>query len=432
MGSANSARRGLALAGRTAQVLVLVLALLVPAALAGLMTAVRRGRPAGWRHFYRRLTRLAIRLGPTFIKAGQVIGTRRDVLPVALCDELAVLADSVDAIGRVESRRGLEQAYPDDLDQLFSTITEQPIAAGSVACVYRGTLRSGQDVALKLRRPGVERVMTLDLTLMRRGAAFAAKLPTFRGMPVTDVVGSVCEAVLSQIDFVREADSLRRLRHNLSAVPRVWVPHVHAEISGPGCIVMEFIPDLDIHTAAACPPAMRRQFAASALTALYQMLFVDGFVHCDLHQGNLYFTRRGQVVVLDAGFSVWLTDRLRRLFAEFFLNMSLGRGRRCAEIVIESAAGFRPDADLDGFITAMAVLVERNHGLAAKDFSLIAFAGEMFDLQRKFGIHAASALVFPLLSLLVIEGTIRDLDPDADFQQTARPVLSRALFAAAR
>jgi ubiquinone biosynthesis protein len=147
-----------------------------------------------------------------------------------------------------------------------------------------------------------------------------------------------------------------------------------------------------------------------------------------MHPGNLYFTKGAQVVVLDAGFSVQLSDRLRRLFAEFFMNMSIGRGQRAAEIVIQSSASVRDGADLAGFTERMADLVERSHGLPAKEFSLIAFATEMFDLQRKFGIHAAPELIFPLLSLLVIEGTIRDLDPGMDFQEAAKPVLMRGLF----
>jgi ubiquinone biosynthesis protein len=175
---------------------------------------------------------------------------------------------------------------------------------------------------------------------------------------------------------------------------------------------------------------MRRTFATSVLTAVYRMLFVDGFVHCDLHPGNLYFTERGQVVVLDAGFSVQLTERMRRLFAEFFMNMSLGRGRRCARIVVDSAESVGPGADVEGFVERMADLVERSHGLPAREFSLIGFATEMFDLQRTFGLRAATELVFPLLSLLVIEGTVRELDPDVDFQQTAQPVLMDGLFRA--
>ncbi|WP_329520756.1 ABC1 kinase family protein [Spirillospora sp. NBC_01491] len=426
-----------ALFARAARVLATALVMVALALPGFLVRSAVRGRAAGRRHLYRRGTGMLMALGPTFVKAGQVLGTRRDVLPAGLCDELSVLQDSVVPLTRAQTRSGFAEAYAPDgtaatarVAVPLAEIDQRPIASGSVACVYTAVLPSGRRVAVKLRRPGIDRVMRQDLELIRAGARVAARLRPFRGMPVTEVVDSMCGAVLGQLDFAREADSLTRLRDTLSAVPRVWVPRVHPGESRPRCIVMEFIPDLDLDAAAACPPAMRRRFAESALTAVYHMLFVTGFVHCDLHPGNLYFTRAGQVVVLDAGFSVQLSERLRRLFAEFFMNMAVGRGRRCAEIVIESSAGLHPGADLEGFTVRMADLVERSHGLPAKDFSLIAFAAEMFDLQRRFGIHAASELIFPLLSLLVIEGTIRDLDPEIDFQEKAKPVLNRGLFGA--
>ncbi|MCP2167734.1 ABC1 kinase family protein [Goodfellowiella coeruleoviolacea] len=415
---------------RAARVGAVLLAALVPTLVGGLVHGARSGRQAALRHLYRRTTALLIRLGPTFVKAGQVLGTRRDVLPPALCAELGVLQDDVPPMDHAETERALAEAFGDELDELFREVDRTPVASGSVACVYRARLRSGRQAALKLRRPGVDRVMALDLLLMRRGAALLAKLPVLRGVPVTEVVDHMAAAVLNQLDFDREASALRRLRANLAAVPRVWVPQVFTEATRPRCIVMEFINGLETGTAERCSAATRKRFGRSGLTAIYQMLFVDGFVHCDMHPGNLYFTTSAQVVVLDAGFSVQLSDRLRRLFAEFFMNMAVGRGDRAAEIVVESSTGLAPGADVAGFLPRMAELVERSHGQSAKEFSLVAFATEMFDLQRRHGVHAAPELIFPLLSLLVIEGTIRDLDPEVDFQEMAKPVLVKGLFGA--
>ncbi|MBF6331909.1 ABC1 kinase family protein [Nocardia transvalensis] len=421
-----------ALAKRAVRVTATVVTILVPAIIGGIARGVRHGRAAGWRHVYRRSAVLLMTLGPTFVKAGQVLGTRRDVLPPALCDELSTLQDSVAPLDEARTAVALAEAYGTEVDDVFAELDPLPVASGSVASVYRARLKSGQDVAVKLRRPGIEQTMSDDLALIRLGAALVARLPVFRGVPVEEVVGNMANAVLGQLDFEREADNLLRLRKNLSEVPRVWVPKVYPEACRPRCIVMEFIPDLAVDTADHCSPAARRRFAASGMAAMYQMLFVDGFVHCDMHPGNLYFTRSAQVVVLDAGFSVQLSDRLRRLFAEFFMNMAIGRGPHAAEIVIESAARVADDADLEGFTARMADLVERSHGQSAREFSLIAFAMEMFDLQRRFGIHAAPELIFPLLSLLVIEGTIRELDPDLDFQEAAKPQLMRGLFGAER
>lgn len=418
----------LALALRSGEVLLVVAATLAPLLVTVPLVALAQGGGAARRHAWSRLTTLLMRLGPAFVKAGQVLGTRRDVLPPGMCDELATLQDAVAPMPARQAREALAEVYGDELDTLFAEVDYSSVASGSIAGVHRARLASGGEVALKLRRPGVDRVMRLDLGLMRRGAVLVARLPPLRGVPVVEVVDAMCAAVLGQLDFEREAAGLARLRAELAVVPRVWVPRVVPEACRPRCIAMEFIPDLDVDAASRCSPAARRKFAESGLTAIYEMLFVNGFVHCDLHPGNLYFTESAQVVVLDAGFSVQLTERLRLLFADFFLNMAVGDGDKCAAIVVESAAEVRADADLTGFLDRMADLVRRSHKLPAREFSLMAFAAEMFDLQRGHGIHAAPELIFPLLSLLVIEGTIRDLDPEVDFQELARPVLMRGRF----
>jgi ubiquinone biosynthesis protein len=413
---------------RAARLLVLTAAVLVPAAVTTLFVTATCGRDAGARHAWRQITRLLEMLGAAFVKAGQVAATRRDLLPPVACEQLSALQESSSPMRSDEARRTVEAAFGPHADDVFEYIDYREVATGSVACVYRARLRSGGMVALKLRRLGVGREMALDLRLIRAGARIVARLPLFEGVPVAKVVDHACEALMGQLDFEREAESLRLLRANLTVVPRVWVPRVLPELCAPGCIVMEFIEGLELDVAGHCSTATRKRFGASALGAIYHMLFVDGFVHCDMHPGNLYFTASSQVVVLDAGFSVRLSERLRRLFADFFLNMSLGRGTRCARIVIDSAEDTDPDADIDGFVARMADLVERNHRLSAKEFSLMAFATEMFDLQRRHGVHAAPELIFPLLSLLVIEGTIRELDPDVDFHEVARPMLMMGKF----
>lgn len=426
--SHSAASERLRLTGRALVIGSVATASMVAGAVSASATAARHGRVAGRRRFAREVTRTAVRLGPTFIKAAQVLGTRRDVVPGWLCDELSVLQDDVPPMTAKQGRVALREAYGDQLDEVFGTIEEVPTASGSIACVYRATLLGGGTVALKLRRPGIGPRMAADLALLRRGAAVVARLPMLRGVPVREVVGNLCESVLGQVDLGREGRDLGRLREDLGSVPRVLVPRVHPEASRPAAIVMDFIPDLASDTAAQCSPALRRRFAASTLTVVYQMLFINGFVHCDLHPGNLYFTRGGQVVVLDAGFSVQLSERMRDLFANFFLNMSIGRGDRCAAIVLESAIGVTDDVDVKAFTEGVTDLVARSYKLSAKEFSLIAFAGELFDLQRRHGVAASPELVFPLLSLLVVEGTVRFLDPDIDFQETAKPILNRALF----
>jgi ubiquinone biosynthesis protein len=408
----------------------MTIAVLGPAWLATAMTRMR-GRPRDPGTFlYRRLVRHVQRLGPAFVKFAQIMGTRRDLLPAALCDELSRLHDQVTPMTERQFRLALSAAYGTDLDRLFTTVDPAPVASGSIAGVYRAVLRDGRTVALKLQRPGIRRNMTLDLSVMYSMSALAERLPPLRGVPARQLTGFICAAILGQLDFGLEQENLERLRRNFGDAEYIWIPQTLPELCRPSCLVMEFIPDL-----VATPPldidAERRPvLAARTLSAVYQMLFMDGFVHCDLHPGNVYF-RGSKVVILDAGFSVRLPETVRRLFAEFFPGLALGRGRQCGEVVVESAMHMAPDADVEGFVATIAELVRQTTGVPAKDFQLMRFGTDLFRLQRDFGLYAASEFVFPLLSLLVIEGTIRELNPEIDFQALARPMILRAAAATA-
>ncbi|MFY1702670.1 ABC1 kinase family protein [Micromonospora sp. WMMA1923] len=418
----------MALTVRAVTVGISCAARLLPAVAAAGVLQVVRGRAAARRHFYRRLVGQAQRLGPATVKVGQLMGTRRDILPAVLCDELGRLHDRVRPMTDRQFRTALTQAYGAQTDQVFARLDSTAVASGSIAGVYRATLPDGRDVAVKLRRPDIRRRMLLDLTLVHRFAVLAGRLPRLRGVPLAELVGFVCSAIQGQLDLAAEQENLLRLRANFADNEYVHVPEPVPEASRPGALVMEFIPELVTGQLASIVPQRRSQLAERTLGAVYQMLFLDGLVHCDLHPGNVYF-RGPRVVVLDAGFTVRLPPTVRRQFGEFFLGLALGRGRRCGEVVVESAVEVAPDADVDGFVDRIADLVARNAGMPAREFDLAAFGTELFTLQRDFGLYAASEFVFPLLSLLVIEGTIRELDPDVDFQAVARPMLLRAAAA---
>jgi len=400
----------------------------LPAIAAGaLVVRCGRGRDAALRYASRKAARLLQRLGPAFVKAGQLVGTRRDLLPPIVVAELSALQESVRPMTPARSRRAFLREYGADLDRLFPGLRFEPVASGSIACVYRATLPAGEVVALKLRRPGIARRMAADLALVRSIARVGARLPMLRGVPVVEMVERVCAAVQGQVDLGTEGQSLTMLREHLALVPAALVPAVHEELSRPGCLVMEFVPDLRLDAVRDSGRLLRSRLAYATLDVVFEMLFVNGFVHCDLHPGNLYHDTDGRIVVLDAGFCVWLDDRTRRLFSEFFFNFGRGNGRRCAEVVIASAAGRHPEADEEGFTAGVIDLVRRFSGVPARDFSLVSFSAGLFDLQRTYGLYAAPEFVFPLVSIMAVEGTLRDLEPGLDFQSAAMPTLLVAL-----
>jgi ubiquinone biosynthesis protein len=378
------------------------------AMLGGLVT----GGPArARRNGYRRAVRTLQALGPTFVKFGQTSSTRRDAMPAALADEMATLHDSVRPMSGKDRDRGLRAAGIAELAE----VSEQPVAAGSIACVYRGVLTDGRVVAVKLKRPGIEPRMRADLALVQSMMRGMQKMPKMRGMPMADLVGYVSRAILGQLDFGREARNIAHLRQCLRAVPQIRVPAVYAELSAPDCLLFEYLPQLDTTTPATLPQDVRKALADKVLRAAHQMLFVDGFVHCDLHPGNVYLTPDQRVVILDAGYCVQLPDHVRDLMAEFFASLAVGDGQRCGEIVLESAVD-PSTADKDGFIAGMREIVAEQAGPDA-EFDMREFGDAVFKLQQKHGIYAASDFAFPLMSLNTLDGTVRGFAEGIDFQQ---------------
>ncbi|GGM62336.1 hypothetical protein GCM10012275_36340 [Longimycelium tulufanense] len=372
-----------------------------------------------------RLPGLFMDLGPTFVKGGQLLSTRRDLLPRSWCEALGVLHDHVAPMTVAETELALATAYPTGWP--FGSFEWRAVASGSIACVHRAVLRDGREVAVKLRRPGIRGRMLADLALLQSGARLVQRLPRLRRVPVTRIVAQVGGAVVRQLDLVREAESLAGLRANLTAVPSFRVPAPVPAACGPGALVMEFVPGLRRFGRHELDPTTRKELVRNVLRGVYRMLFLDGLVHCDMHPGNLYLTPSGEVVLLDAGFVVALPDSVRRLFAEFFLNMALGRGDECGEVVLRSADDIPADADVERFRREIADLVGSVSGASAGQFQLAPFAARLFDLQRGCGVAAAPEFVFPLMSLLVLEGMVNDFDADVNFQAEAVPVLLTAL-----
>lgn len=380
------------------------------AMLGGLVT----GGPGRARRIrYRGIVATLQALGPTFVKFGQTSSTRKDAMSEDLAAAMGRLHDRVKPMSRRQRDSALREANISALVE----VSPEPTASGSIACVYRGVLADGRIVAVKLKRPGIERRMRTDLALAHSMMRGMQKMPNMRGMPMADLVEYVGAAILGQLDFAREAANITRLRACLSEVGQIRVPAVYADLSAPNCLLFEYLPQLDVKTPGTLPVDVRKDLADRVLQAANQMLFKDGFVHCDMHPGNVYLTHDQRVVILDAGYCVQLPERVRDLIGEFFECLYFGEGWRCGEIILESAVN--PEkADKDTFIADMSAIVDRYAGKAKeKDFDMKVFGDEVFKLQQRHGIYATSDFAFPMMSLNVLDGTVRGFSDSVDFQQ---------------
>ncbi|MFE3450339.1 ABC1 kinase family protein [Nonomuraea sp. NPDC059194] len=366
-------------------------------------------------------------LGGAFLKAGQLLATRVDLVGADLAAALGRLHDDVKPMTARQALLTVTSAFDRVPVAIEAAVRTPPVASGSIACVYR-VRHDGADVAVKVRRPDVARRFAADIAIVAFLTRAAARLPMLRRVPLVEIVDQVGMSLAAQMDFSREVEHLRRLRTDLADLPDIVVPAVLEEWSSGGVIAMEYVHGLDRASADQLPAETKEAGLSRLVRAVYHMLFVDGFIHVDLHQGNVYFRADGTVVILDAGFMFQLSDMARTRFTQFFAGMIRGDGEFCADILLSTVRHIEKDADVSAFKRDVTDLVARSTGAVAKDFELAAFSVELFDLQRRNRLFAEPEFVFPLLCLLSLEGAVRRLHPLMDFQLEAAPHVMHGLL----
>lgn len=380
-----------------------------------------RGRPSAVaRAAGETLAETLVRLGPTFVKGGQILATRHDLLPPAAIAPLQRLYDRLPPAppGTFEAAVAQLGAEP---REAFAEWDPVPVASASVASVYRARLSDGRPVAVKVLRPGVAQLVRTDLRLLRGAAALAERVPALRLVPVAPMVEEIAASLERQVDLRREAEANRRLSRALTHEPRVTLPALVDELSGASVLTMAFVPAAAPLDGAGAGAALN-----TVLRALYRMIFVEGFVHCDLHPGNLRLHPDGRAELLDFGFMAEMPYADRLGFARFFYAMSIGDGESCADIALETAAATRAGLDRAAFTAEIVRLVDTVAGTTAREFSVARFVAGLFDAMRRHGVRGTTSFTMAIVALLVLEGLAKDAGVDLDFQAEARPYLLRA------
>lgn len=399
-----------------------------------LMTAVRmaavtvthRG-PDRSQRLAAEVARLLERLGGAFVKIGQIAGTRMDIVGPTVAGALGRLHDDVRPMSPRDAVAAVRHALPASGDEIQQALDRPPVASGSIASVYRVEI-GHRVLALKVRRPEIGPALTADLAIMRAVARVAAAIPGLRRVPMAEIVDQVGGCLADQLDFAAEAEKLGELAEHLADLPGLVVPVPVPELCGDGVLAMEFVEGL-VHASAGLVAAETRELQVTRLVrAVYRLLFVGGFVHVDLHQGNTYFRADGTVVVLDAGFAFRLSPTARLRFTQFFGGMIRGDGDACAEVLLATVQAASPGSDTAAFRRDVAGLVVANAGAAVRDFNLPAFCVELFNLQRRHKLYAAPEFVFPMLSLLSLDGLVKEHHPHMDFQLEAAPYVMQRLL----
>ncbi|MCV2361459.1 ubiquinone biosynthesis regulatory protein kinase UbiB [Paucibacter sp. TC2R-5] len=376
--------------------------------------------------------RLALEhLGPIFVKFGQVLSTRRDLVPEDMIEELSKLQDRVPPFPAAESRALVEKAFGRPVEDLFGSFEAEPVASASIAQVHFATLKDGREVAVKVLRPGMLDTIDDDLALLRTVAVWIERLSADgRRLKPREVVAEFSTYLHDELDLVREAANAAQLRRNMTGLDLVMVPEMMWDMCSSDVIVMERMHGVPISQLERLKDAGIDipKLARDGVTIFFTQVFRDGFFHADMHPGNIQVSLNpatfGRYIALDFGIIGTLTEVDKEYLAQNFIAFFRRDYKRVAELHI--ASGWVPAGTrVDELESAVRAVCEPHFDRPLKDISLGQVLMRLFQTSRRFNVEIQPQLVLLQKTLLNIEGLGRQLDPELDLWATAKPFLER-------
>jgi len=374
------------------------------------------------------LAHLLQNLGATFIKFGQILSTRPDLLGPGIVRPLARLQDAV----RPAPFSAIERVLREELDESkrarLREISPTPVAAASVAQVHRASLSSGESVALKVQRPEAARQVDRDLAILSFWARVLDRFEAVRMLSLPGAVERFGEALHGQLDFRKEAANNRRFAQNFEDIPNVGVPALFDDLCTERVLTMEFVEGVKA-TEPEKVGGDRSKLARLGGECVLKMVFHDGFVHADLHPGNMILTPDDHLVLLDLGMVSDIPRDLLRPFVETFMALSQQNGAECARLFYVHA----PRVKRTNYAAFEADVVRQLQGLYGKTLGEVEVSSTvsgMMNVLRKHRVQIDPAFTVVNIALLVAEGLGKQLDPSIDLVQLAIPYLSEAMLTA--
>jgi len=382
-----------------------------------------------------RLREALERLGPIFVKFGQVLSTRRDLMPPDIADELAKLQDRVPPFSSDVAVATIERAFRKPVAEIFSEFEREPVASASIAQVHFAKLRDRdgheREVAVKVLRPGMRPAIEKDLSLMRMMASWVEGLSADgKRLKPREVVAEFDKYLHDELDLVREAASAAQLRRNMEGLNLVLIPEMFWDYCQSEVIVMERMKGIPISQTARLREAGidMKKLARDGVTIFFTQVFRDGFFHADMHPGNIFISTDpatfGRYISLDFGIVGTLTEYDKEYLAQNFTAFFRRDYKRVAELHIESG-WVPPQTRVDELESAIRAVCEPYFDRPLKEISLGMVLLRLFQTSRRFQVEIQPQLVLLQKTLLNIEGLGRELDPELDLWSTAKPFLEK-------
>jgi ubiquinone biosynthesis protein len=372
--------------------------------------------------------RLALEsLGPIFVKFGQMLSTRRDMVPPDIANDLAKLQDRVPPFPSEQALAVIKRAYGKEASEVFAEFDNIPVASASVAQVHRARLKTGEKVAVKVLRPGIQKVIGHDVQILDLIASLI-ELLWYDGkrLKPREVVAEFAKHLDDELDLIREASNCSQLRRNFRDSTLLAVPEVYWDYCTSEVMVMTWMDGIPISQV----DELRRRgvdiprLASAGVEIFFTQVFRDGFFHADMHPGNILVTDQGKYIALDFGIMGTLNESDKSYLARNFLAFFRRDYQKAALAHIESG-WVPPDTPPQDFEAAIRAVCEPVFDRPIKDIAIGKVLLRLFQISRRFGMEIQPQLVMLQKTLINIEGLGRELDPELDLWATAKPFLER-------
>lgn len=396
--------------------------------MAGLRSVRPPGGTEGTGPFARRLRQVLVELGPTYVKLGQVLSVRPDILPPDILSEFESLQDRVEPMSYSDVIHVVERELTRPLEQVFSQIDETPIGSASIAQVHGATLLDGTRVAVKLQRRGIEKKIGSDLHILYTLAHVLETNVRLPGLHTpTAIIQEFDRAINDELDFLQELRNNERMAHNLKGCEGLRVPKVHPRFSSRRMLVMELVEGKPLGVVMNTLNAAARSKVAHAIMEMtYQQVFDHGFFHGDPHPGNLFVDENHDLILLDFGLVGTLTGAMQDTLIHAFTSMVF-RDPETLAMTVYRAGATQGRVELRAFIDELERLMTQYYGASLDDLANPATFMEVVGLCTRFGISLPPEFAVLSRAVTLVEGEVRTLLPGVDIVEEVKPYAQRLI-----
>lgn len=380
------------------------------------------------------LRKILVELGPFYVKFGQLLSTRPDLLPPSYIEALSALQAKVPTVAWSKIDTILRAQFPQPIETVFSKIDPQPVAAGSIAQIHRATLVNGDEVAVKVQRPDIDLIVAQDISIIKGIAELVAFTDFGQDYDVVTLAEEFTSAVKAELDFHQEANYTEQLRLNLSNsrwfdAHQLVIPQIYQHLTTEKILVLDWLDGKPLLEAdlTGKPPEItkkRQQISTLLFRAFFQQIFIDGFFHADPHPGNLFYLQDGRVAILDCGMIGRLDPRTQQLLTEMLLAIVDLDAQRCAQLTLELSESTQQITNISRLENDYTRMLRKYYNLSLSQLNFSEVFYEVLELARENKIKLPGHMGLFAKSLANLEGVARKFNPDINLLDEIKPLIT--------